>query len=810
MHGWDHFAILEPYYIARPGTALRRDAHRHGGYVLPEEPRVLLYIAADAPQNAEVMDWLARLEDAGVEVAQAVGHEPGRFALQTGVVSVLVLDQALGRTSCLFLLREGGARNTLDAMFILRDGNTGFDERLFADAGASGVYDRTELESLELSTFFPDKPTNEKDASSSDEDSSAFMSRLSHEIRTPLHGIHGAMDLLEDTGMTPLQREYVHVVRNAADALMSVVNDLVDYANPREDRGESEAFPFEPRTCAERVAAVMGPKALAKGLDFAHMTHHEVPWRVKGDPNMLRQILNGLTGHIIRRTGQGAVVVEITATESSEALASLCFKIGVVAPEFGSKSHGHEDSTPHTADESDVSLERCTELVGQLGGQLHMQMTASGSTEFEFSITFDALPDKLPLVEIGSDALEGCEVLVVDDTATNRMVYREQLANWGCGIVEASSGREALDVISSRASHGEGIDIALIDFAMPEMDGGTLAQAIRALPNGSEIRLVLCTSMPQGGDALRMSDAGFEAYLTKPVRFECLRKVMCLLLGSRQSERDRTPLITQHIIAEMDRAARSTIYIGDSDLSGRDAILALQNQGFPCDTARFGDDSLRAVASHRYAAVLVDCRPSLDDGLAAATSIRASGGGQRIPLFMILRRAHVERQPDCLAAGGDVVLVEPIQRDELVSVLSAYLGLEEPGSSDELLEDWGVEETMAEPLEPNDAPIDLDRLEEVTAGDEELRQELIDLFMADTEERFLILESAIAGKNGEELNRTAHSIKGSSANMGAAALQALAYELEALGSENRFDEAPELFLSLKDEFEVVKVFFGSL
>jgi CheY-like chemotaxis protein/signal transduction histidine kinase/HPt (histidine-containing phosphotransfer) domain-containing protein len=777
---------------------------------LSEEPRVLLYIAADQPRSAEVTNWLARLEDAGVEVAHAIGHEPGRFALQTGVVSVLVIDQALGRASCLFLLREGQARDTLDAVFILRDNTARFDERVLTDAGASGVIDRAELASLELSTLLPDKPASKDDASSNDEDSHAFMSRLSHEIRTPLHGIHGAMDLLEETGMTPLQREYVHVVRNAADALMSVVHDLVDYAKPREDRGESEAFPFEPRTCAERVAAVMGPKALAKGLDFAHMTHHDVPWRVKGDPNRLRQILNGLTGHVIRNTGRGAVVVDITAVEPSEGVAALCFNIGVVASEFGSTNKDRDESAPQIGDESDLSLERCTELVGQMGGHLRTQMTASGTVAFSFSIEFDALPDKLPLVEIGMDALEGREVLVVDDTAANRMVYREQLANWGCGILEASNGKEALDVISARASSGEGIDIALIDFAMQEMDGGALARAIRALPNGSDIRLVLCTSMPQGGDALRMSDAGFEAYLTKPVRFECLRKVMCLLLGSRPSERARTPLITQHIIAEMDRSARSTIYIGDSDFSGRDAILALQNHGFPCDTARFGEDSLRALASHRYAVVLVDCRPSFDKGLAAAASIRASDGGQRIPLFMIVRRAHSERQSACLAAGGDVVLVEPIQRDELVSVLSAYLGLEESSSPDDPIEDWDVEEAMAVLQDHNEVPVDLDRLEEVTAGDAELRQELIDIFMADTEERFLVLESAIAGKNGEELNRTAHSIKGSSANMGAAALQALAYELEAMGSENRFEEAPELFSSLKNEFEVVKVFFGSL
>lgn len=779
---------------------------------MPEELHVLLYIAADDLHDSDIAVWLRRLEDSGLEVAHATGHEAGRFALQTGAVSVLVLDQALGRTSCLFLLREGRSRNTLDAAFLLRDRDTRFDERALFDVGVSAVYDPSELASLDLSIFLPNRPVpaTVDDASSPSDDSRAFMARISHEIRTPLHSIHGAMDLLEETGMSPLQREYVDVVRNAADALMSVVNDLIDYSNRPEDRVDAGAIPFEPRTCAERVAAVMRPKALAKGLDFAHMTHHDVPWRVKGDPNTLREILNGLTSHVIRHTGHGAVVMEIDASESTETTATLCFRIGVEAAEFGPERPITAEGTPHPADESDVSLERCSELVSQLGGQLHTRTTSSADMQFEFSIAFDARPDKLPLVEIGLEALNGREVLVVDDTATNRMVYREQLANWGCGVVEASNVKEALDAISTTASRGGTIDIALIGFAMPDMDGGALARKIRAMPEGSDIRLVLCTSMPKGGDAARMAEAGFEAYLTKPLRFECLRKVMCLLLGSRESERERTPMITQHVIAEMDRAARSTIYIGESDAFGRDAIIALQNSGFPCDTARFGDDAVRALASHRYASVLVDCRTSLDEGIAVATRIRASDGGQRIPLFMILCQVDLERQTACLAAGCDVVLVEPIQRDELVSVLSAYLGLEEPDSFVEPLEDRDEEKPMADQPENNVTPVDMERLDEVTAGDEELRKELIELFIADTEERFVVLESAIAVKDAEELNRTAHSIKGSSANMGASTLQALALQLESLGSENQFEEAPALLSSLKNEYEIVKVFFGSL
>ncbi len=783
-----------------------------GGFVLAEAPRVLLYIASDSSRVSDVVSSFDRLEESGAEITSVAGHAAGRSALQSGAISVLVLDGALGLTACLYLMREGRTRNPLDAIFILGGGDSRLDENVLTDAGASCIYERDALVVRCRNALFPKQPAQNlrESALPAVDDLRAFMGRISHEIRTPLHGIHGAMDLLEDTGMSPLQREYASIVRNAADALMSVVNDLVDYANPRQPQGESESFPFEIRTCAERVAVVIGPKALGKGLDFVHLTHHDLPWRVKGNPNTLRQVLGGLAGHLIRHAGQGLVILEIGLQQSVEESPILCFEIGVKAAEFGGDSLRSDGPNSQATDDSDVSLERCGELVTTLGGQLHTRMSSSGTMQFEFSVAFEAVPDKLPLLEIGPEALDGREVLIVDDTATNRLVYREQLANWGCNIVEASSAKEALALIEARAARGECFDIALVDFAMPEMNGGELATAIRALPNGADMRLILCTSTPKGGDALRMTEAGFEAYLTKPVRFDCLRKVMCLLLGGRESERERTPLITQHVVAEMDRAARSVLHVGDIAASGRDAIIAVQNHGFPCDTARFGDDAAHALGTHRYAAVLVDCRPSLDSGLAAVADIRASDSGKRIPLIMTLKKADADQQSACLTAGGDVVLVDPIQRDELVSVLNAYLGLEEQETFDESTDEWDMGDPIMDEETSDATPIDLDRLEEVTAGDEELRQELIEMFLEDTKQRFAAIESAIADEDGESLNRTAHSINGSSASMGASTLQALALELESLGSENRFDEAPALFSNLKNEYEVVKVFFGTL
>jgi two-component system, sensor histidine kinase and response regulator len=774
---------------------------------VPDDQNVLLYIGVDDPRDADVLTWLNELERSGVDVARATGHEAGRLALQAGVTSVLVLSGSLGRASCLYLLREAHARNHMPAAIIVREPGTLGDERSFIEAGASALYDAAELAAIDLNDLETDA-LPKAIATSSDNDPSQFLARVSHEIRTPLHGIHGAMDLLEETSLTPMQQEYIHIVRNAADALMSVVQDLVDYAQPRRDPGRTSAFPFEPRTCMEQVATVMAPRAMARGMDFVHVTRHDVPWRVQGDPNALRQVLGGLASLVIRHTANGTVAMFASAVKSG-----LRFEIGVEdcrAP----AAPNHHNSGDDGAD--DVSLERCAKIVAALGGELRSHVTASGAARYDFAVPFGALPDTLPLMEVGMAALEGKEVLVVDDTVTNRVVFREQLANWGCEVIEAVNGADAVDVLESRHARGDSVAIGLIDFAMPELDGEQLARAIRQMPEYADMPLVLCTSTPRGGDAARMTEAGFDAYLTKPVRSDVLRKTMCLLLGSRKSDRERTPLITQHIVDEMERAAQSTLYIGSAG-GGLDVVLALQSQGFPCDTAEHGADAERALSANRYGAVLVECRGAKKAGLAEAERIRKTEGTQRIPLLMILRRANADDQAACLAAGGDAVLVEPIHREELKSVLGAYLGLEDLESLDDAPETWNLVDPIAEFGEPisananyDNAPVDMARLDEVTAGDRELRGELIDMFLADTEERFAVLETAIARQNAEELNRTAHSLKGSCANLGVETLQALALALEGMGKENRLDEAPETFEQLKTEYEVVKVFFGSL
>ena len=529
---------------------------RETGDTLSHKPRVLLYIAAEQVDDPHVTEWLNRQAAHGFEIERAIGHEAGRAALESGTINVLALDSALGRTPCLFLLREGRASNPIKSAYVLRDDST------FTRAGFSGVVAKDGLATLELDGTADAPVTQTQGESASTEAEQEFLSRIAQDIRTPLHGIHGALDLLDDTGMSPMQKDYAKIARDAAFALMAVVNDLTDHASPGRSRDRATAFPFEPRACLERIAAVMGPKASSKGLGFILRTHFDAPWRVEGDPNALREILNGLSAHLIRHTSQGNIVIGVRAPDPSATSESLRFFVGVEDADCEIDVGENNSNEPHAININDDAIESYANLAERLGGNLQRDVSESESIRYEITVPFTALPDELPPTNIAPETLDGREVLVVDDSVTNRAVHREQLANWGCNVIEASSGPEALSTIETRWSMGETFDIAVIDFVMEGMDGAELAQAIRALPNGAEMGLILCTSNPRGGDAARMTDVGFDAYLTKPVRFDCLSKVMCLLLDNRGPEQKHLPLVTQHIIAEMDRATRSILYIG--------------------------------------------------------------------------------------------------------------------------------------------------------------------------------------------------------------------------------------------------------
>jgi len=435
-------------------------------------------------------------------------------------------------------------------------------------------------------------------------------------------------------------------------------------------------------------------------------------------------------------------------------------------------------------------------IVGALGGQLRVESEEGKGSAFSFSTRFERQPEEIPATApVPEVNLEELRVLVVDDNATNRRVFREQFKRWGCVPEEVSCARKALDVLLLAARSGVPFDLALVDFQMPDVDGSELARNIRSEALIREIPLILVTSVPRRGDAARMLEAGFDAYLTKPVKLAQLYNTVLTVLGlqARKPPQGDRSLVTRHTLNEAERARRRALVVEDNPMNQKVAVRMLEKAGCRCELAANGKEAVEALSRSAYDLVFMDCRMPVMDGFEATAMIRNMEGAEKhTPIIAMTANALKEDRERCLAAGMDDYITKPVMAEALKRVLetcgAGVSGVREPGT-------------------PPRGGVKIRRMQELAEGDTAMEKELIDLFISGVESRLENIESAIRHRDEETFGREVHSIKGSSANAGAERLARLARQLEAGGLEGGPGEPYRMFEELRSAFEQTRESF---
>ena len=366
-----------------------------------------------------------------------------------------------------------------------------------------------------------------------------FLATISHEIRTPLHGILGVADLMTGRRLGPMPPEYVERLQRSTDALLAVVNQVLDFSKLDAGKMTLEPREFALRGCVESVSEILSAQAREKDIELVTVVDDALPARVRGDEGRLRQVLLNLGGNAIAATRRGEVVIRASrgAPGTSQVLLEVS-DTGVGIPESARdrlfQPFAQLDTTSTRRREgAGLGLAISRQLVELMGGEIAVESEVGKGSTFRFSVELEALHE--PQAEaVEPVTLEGRRVLVVDDNATNRFVAREMLTGLGASVTEASDAWEALERLQATGEEEAPFDLALIDFQMPEMDGAQLATQIRKDPRLAALPLVLLTSVPQHGEAVRMMRLGLDAYLTKPVRQQQLRDTVAAVLRRRE------------------------------------------------------------------------------------------------------------------------------------------------------------------------------------------------------------------------------------------------------------------------------------